>query len=72
MVARQGMSEAPESTTVVVLHVSLSQEVSLEESYLELVLVEQHLLKHFQKLRKIRLRKHTINQALFLNQAQMF
>lgn len=40
MVAKQGMSEAPESTTVAVLHASLLQEISLGESYLELVLVE--------------------------------
>lgn len=40
MVAKQGMSEAPESTTAAVLHVSLFQEVSLEESYLQLALEE--------------------------------
>ena len=65
-VAKQEMSDALESATIEVLCVSLFQETSFGESYLQLV--EQHLLKQFKSYINTSLREQSTNQALSLVQ----
>lgn len=61
VVAKQEMSDALESATIEVLHVSPFQETTAGELYLELA--KRHLLKHFKSYRKNSLREQPTNQA---------
>lgn len=63
-VAAQKVSGALESAAIEVQHVCLFQELSLGESYLQLV--EQHRLKYFNKLHKNQFKRPPTDQALFL------